>query len=102
MNFINPPFAELGWDVENRQGHPEAFREVAYEDRVKVGGGTKALRGGYGRFSTKYIEQLPIRTLDFSDPEDVERHEWMVGWWSGCWRCTSGWRGRESSGSGRS
>ncbi len=63
MDFINPLFAELGWDVENRQGHPEAYREVAYEDRVKVGGGTMALRGGYVRFLTKYIEQLPIRTL---------------------------------------
>jgi hypothetical protein len=27
----------------------------------------------------QYIEQLPIRTIDFSDAEDVERHERMVG-----------------------
>jgi len=79
VDFINPLFAELGLDVENRRGHPEAYREVAYEDRVKVGGGTKVLRGGYVRFLTQCIEQLPIRTLDFSGPEDVERHEWMVG-----------------------
>lgn len=37
VDFINPLFALLGWDVENRQGRPEAYREVVYEDRVKVG-----------------------------------------------------------------
>ena len=39
VDFINPL---LGWDVENSQGRPEAYRDVVYEDRVKVGGGTKA------------------------------------------------------------
>ena len=27
----------------------------------------------------QYIEQLPIRTIDFSDPDDAARHEKMVG-----------------------
>jgi hypothetical protein len=45
----------LGWDAENRKGLPEAYREVVYEDRVKVGGGTKApdygfYAGGQRRF----------------------------------------------------
>ncbi len=35
-------------------------------------------RGGYFAYSRQYIEQLPIRTIDFSDAEDVERHERMV------------------------
>ena len=38
-----------------------------------------SLRGGFYRFWTQYIEQLPIRTIDFSDPEDAARHEKMVG-----------------------
>lgn len=42
VDSINPLFALLGWDVENRQGAPKAYREVVYEDRVKVRGGTKA------------------------------------------------------------
>ncbi len=37
------------------------------------------LRGGFFRYFTQYIEQIPIRTIDFSDPEDVARHEQMVG-----------------------
>ncbi len=34
VDFINPLLGLLGWDVDNRQGLPEAYREVVYEDRV--------------------------------------------------------------------
>ncbi len=36
------------------------------------------LRGGFFRYFTQFIELLPIRTIDFGDPADVERHERMV------------------------
>ena len=36
------------------------------------------LRGGYVRFWSKYIEKLPIRTIDFDDPADVALHDKMV------------------------
>ena len=36
------------------------------------------LRGGYVRFWTQYIEQLPIRVIDFTNPADVARHDRMV------------------------
>ena len=36
------------------------------------------LRGGYVRFWTQFIEQLPIRTIDFSNPADKVRHDCMV------------------------
>ena len=32
----------LGWDVLNRQGHAEAFKEVVHEDSLKIGGHTKS------------------------------------------------------------
>ena len=35
-------------------------------------------RGGYLALNRQYIEQLPIRTIDFSDPADVARHDRMV------------------------
>ncbi len=35
-------------------------------------------RGGYWSYSKRYLEQLPIRTIDFSDPADVARHDRMV------------------------
>ncbi len=36
------------------------------------------LRGGYIRFWTQYLEKLPIRTIEFSNPEDVAHHDKMV------------------------
>ena len=69
VDFINPLLELLGWDVDNRQGRPEAYRDVIYEDRVKVGGGTKApdygfYVGGARRFSSKRRSLLLIfRTM---------------------------------------
>ena len=40
--FIDPFFEELGWDVANRQGYAEAYKDVIHEDAIKVGGVTKA------------------------------------------------------------
>lgn len=40
--FIDPLFDLLGWDVGNKQGFAEAYKPVVHEDRVKVGGRTKA------------------------------------------------------------
>ena len=39
---------------------------------------TSVFRGGYLRFFTQYLIQLPIRTIDFSDPADVARHDRLV------------------------
>ena len=36
------------------------------------------LSGGYFRFKTEYLRPFPIRTIDFSDPADVARHDKMV------------------------
>lgn len=36
------------------------------------------LRGGYVRFWTQYIEQLPIRPINFSKPSDKSLHDKMV------------------------
>lgn len=42
IDYINPLFRELGWDLDNTQGFAEQYREVVHEDRVKVAGQTKA------------------------------------------------------------
>ena len=41
-DFIDPFFQALGWDIDNRHGAAEAYREVIHEDKVKVGTATKA------------------------------------------------------------
>src|SRR4051812_13679778 len=42
IDFINPLMSELGWDIDNRQGFAEQYREVVHADRVRVAGQTKA------------------------------------------------------------
>jgi len=37
-----------------------------------------ALRGGYFTFKTNYLKDFPLRTINFSDPADVTRHDRMV------------------------
>jgi len=40
--YIDPFFEELGWDVANKQGYAEVYKDVIHEDAIKVGGVTKA------------------------------------------------------------
>ena len=40
--FIDPLFRVLGWDMDNREGRPEAFEDVIHEDAVRVAGSSKA------------------------------------------------------------
>src|SRR5690242_2962382 len=42
QEFINPFFEALGWDVYNRQGFAEQYKEVVHEDAVKIGAYSKA------------------------------------------------------------
>jgi len=42
QEFINPFFKALGWDVDNISGTAPQYRDVIFEDSIKVGGGTKA------------------------------------------------------------
>jgi len=42
IDFVNPLYAALGWDMDNSQGFAGQYREVVHEDRVRVGGQTKA------------------------------------------------------------
>jgi len=42
VDYINPFFKTLGWDMDNKQGLAEAYREVIHEDKIKIGGSTKA------------------------------------------------------------
>ncbi|MBL0309555.1 MAG: hypothetical protein IPP77_07740 [Bacteroidetes bacterium] len=47
MDFLNKFFKALGWDVDNEEGLAESYREVIYEDKVKVGKSTKAPDYGF-------------------------------------------------------
>jgi len=36
QEFLNPFFEALGWDVNNRQGYAEAYKDVIHEDAIIV------------------------------------------------------------------
>ena len=42
QEFINPFFAALGWDMDNKAGYAQAYKDVVHEDSLKISGGTKA------------------------------------------------------------
>jgi hypothetical protein len=35
--FLDPFFTALGWDVDNRAGHAQQYKDVVHEDAIKVG-----------------------------------------------------------------
>jgi len=42
VEFIDPFFEALGWDVRNVQGYAELYKDVVHEDAIKVSGATQA------------------------------------------------------------
>jgi len=40
--FLDPFFTALGWDIENKEGYAEAYKDVVHEDAIKMGDGTRA------------------------------------------------------------
>ncbi len=38
--FIDPFFEALGWDIANKKGYAEAYKDVIHEDAIKIGGAT--------------------------------------------------------------
>nr|MDA8403340.1 N-6 DNA methylase [Desulfobacteraceae bacterium] len=42
LEFINPFFEALGWDMNNTAGYAEAYKDVIHEDAIRIGGVTKA------------------------------------------------------------
>jgi type I restriction-modification system DNA methylase subunit len=42
IEFVDPFFEALGWDVANKAGYAEQYKDVIHEDAIKVAGATKA------------------------------------------------------------
>ncbi|MCC7439608.1 MAG: type IV restriction endonuclease, partial [Armatimonadetes bacterium] len=48
VDFLNPLFDLLGWDLTNKQGLSEQKREVITEDRLLIDGRSKAPDYSFG------------------------------------------------------
>jgi hypothetical protein len=42
VQFLDPLFEALGWDVHNRQGYADAYKDVVHEHAIRMGGHVKA------------------------------------------------------------
>ncbi len=83
INFLNPLFRLLGWDVDNRGGTPEAYKDVVHEDRIKVGGGTKAPDysfrvGGERKFFLEAKKPSVPLDLDTAPAFQLRRYAWTA------------------------
>ena len=83
-DFIDPFWKALGWDVDNENGYAESYREVIHEDRVKVGGATKApdysfrLPGGKRLFFLE-AKKPSVEIKDDSQPAfQIRRYGWSA------------------------
>jgi len=83
IEFLNPFFEALGWDINNKQGYAEAYKDVIYEDAIKVGGATKAPDycfriGGTRKFFVE-AKKPAINLKEASDPAfQLRRYAWSA------------------------
>ena len=83
-DFIDPFFKALGWDIDNKQGAAESYREVIHEDRVKVGKATKApdysfrLGGGKRLFFVEAKKPSVLIKDDIQPAYQVRRYGWSA------------------------
>ncbi|MEE8389712.1 MAG: N-6 DNA methylase, partial [Anaerolineae bacterium] len=83
VEFIDPFFEALGWDVHNRQGRGEHDKDVIYEDAIKVGGKTRAPDYSFriGQERRFFLEaKKPAVSLmgDVGPAYQLRRYSWSV------------------------
>lgn len=84
IDYINPFFKALGWDIDNKQGLPEAYREVVHEAKVKVKGATKAPDYGFRLSDGKFLFFLEAKKPsvnikgDIAPAYQVRRYGWSA------------------------
>ncbi len=83
QEFINPFFETLGWDIYNRQGYAEAYKDVIHEDAIKVGSATKAPDycfriGGTRKFFLEAKKPSVNIREDISPAYQLRRYVWSA------------------------
>jgi type I restriction-modification system DNA methylase subunit len=83
IDFINPMFSALGWDMDNIAGYAEPYRDVVHEDAVRVSGTTKAPDysfriGGQRKFFLE-AKRPSVRIKDSWEPAyQIRRYGWSA------------------------
>ncbi|MDR3575640.1 MAG: Eco57I restriction-modification methylase domain-containing protein [Anaerolineaceae bacterium] len=83
LDFLNPFFEALGWDVSNRKGYAERYREVLLEPSVEVEGQAKAADFAFrvGDKTLFFVEAKKPAVNIAASPEpafQVRRYAWSA------------------------
>jgi hypothetical protein len=83
LEFVDPFFEALGWDVYNRSGYAEAYKDVIHEDAIKVGGATRAPDycfriGGTRKFFVETKKPSVSIRDDISPAFQLRRYAWSA------------------------
>ncbi|MCW3133290.1 MAG: N-6 DNA methylase [Methanophagales archaeon] len=81
--FIDPFFEALGWDVSNKQGFAEQYKEVVHEDVIKVGRSIRAPDysfriGGQRKFFVEAKKPAVNIKADVSPSYQLRRYAWSA------------------------
>jgi hypothetical protein len=84
VEFINPLFRALGWDVDNQSGQPPSLREVVHEDSLRIGDHVKAPDYAFRIDGVRafFVEaKKPARDLkrDAKAAYQLRRYGWSAG-----------------------
>ncbi len=83
-DFIDPFFKALGWDMDNKQGAAEAYREVIHEDKVTVEDKKKApdysfrLTGGKRLFFVEAKKPSVNVKEEIPPAYQIKRYAWSA------------------------
>jgi hypothetical protein len=81
--YLDPFFGALGWDIDNKQGYAEAYKDVIHEDAIKIGGFTKAPDycfriGGARKFFVEAKKPAIDIRQDASPAFQLRRYAWSA------------------------
>jgi len=81
--FIDPFFSALGWDMDNKQGHAEQYKDIVHEDAIKITGTTKAPDysfriGGVRKFFVEAKKPAIDIKYDIHPSFQLRRYAWSA------------------------
>lgn len=83
VEFIDPFFEALGWDIHNKKGHAEQYKDVVHEDSLKVGVTLKAPDysfriGGQRKFFLEAKKPFVSIKEDSAPAYQLRRYAWSA------------------------
>ena len=80
-DFLDPLFTALGWDMDNKAGYAEEYRDVVHEDAIKIGSSTRAPDYSFRVGGTrKFFVEAKKPSVKIKDSPDAAFQLRRYGW----------------------